>query len=646
MPLRPARSHATDGRGSNLVVVFEQGVRPEGILGGMEARRTLDLVAGATVATIATVALARLPGVMGITLGDLVPRRSLVSAVVVIGALLPAIVPLCGRAPQRGDKGRRPSRRSIAVTAACGTLVTLAIFGLFDLDVPRRRGVMLTLLAPFVLTSVGFGLRRIGSRTASIGTLVVGIGALAAIHAWDRAPLRKTLPPPSPDLVLGTTPAPADAPSIVLITLDTTRADALGCYGQQRAVTPRIDMLAAQSVVFTAAMSEAPHTHPAMASLLTARFPLEHGSVSGAPHLAAHVTTLAEHLRRRGYATAGFLDNPWLGTEFGLARGYEHLERRVDLERISKWLTSVRDRPFLLHVHLFHPHGPYELRRAELRALGGSEALDETRGRVGMRLGARTIRAGEVPGRHGFAAEEIEWIHDIYLSEVRAMDAVVGELLDLVGDDVIVVLAADHGEEFNERGSLHHSHTLYEELVHVPLMLRAPDLPAPGTRIDASVGLVDVIPTLLDLAHLDALPHAAGRSLAPLMNGATRVDRPVVTQRYRHAGLRDLVAIRSGRWKLHVRITDGEWTPAEHLDSDLALFDLENDPGERDDCVATRPDVVARLLRELAAWRALATARTDASTAEWEARAGEARAQPGPVSPAVRSELKGLGYGR
>ncbi len=616
----------------------------------MQARRTLDLVAGATAATIVAVALARLPSVLGVTLGDLVPRRSAAVAAVLIGALLPSIAPLCGEPLQRGTDGHRPRRRSIAVTTACGTLLALAILGLFGLDVPRRRGVMLALLVPFVLTCVGFQLRRMGSRTVSIGTLALGIGALATIHAWDRAPLRKSLPPSRSDLVSGAPPAPADAPSIVLITLDTTRADALGCYGQERAVTPRIDMLAAQSVVFTAATSEAPHTHPAMASLLTARFPLEHGSVSGAPHLAAHVTTLAEHLRRRGYATAGFLDNPWLGTEFGLARGYEHLERRVDLERISRWLTSTGDRPFLLHVHLFHPHGPYELRRAELRALGGSDALDETRGGIGTRLSARTIRAGEVPGRHGFGAEEIEWIHDIYLTEVRAMDAVVGELLDIVGGDVIVALAADHGEEFDERGSLHHSHTLYEELVHVPLMLRAPGLPATETRIGANVGLVDVIPTLLDLVHLDPLPHAAGRSLAPLMHGATLVDHPVVTQRYRHAGLRDLVAIRSGRWKLHVRITNGEWSPAGnptgHLDSDLALFDLENDPGERDDCAATRPDVVARLLRELVAWRALATARTDASTAEWEARAGDARAQPGPVSPAVRSELKGLGYGR
>jgi arylsulfatase A-like enzyme len=182
------------------------------------------------------------------------------------------------------------------------------------------------------------------------------------------------------------------------------------------------------------------------------------GSVSTAPLLARGVVTLAEHLRARGYATAGFLDNPWLGEAFGLARGYEHLEASARPERVIAWLEEPREEPVFLHVHLFHPHGPYE--RRDVEALGGPRAAPAARARIGDRFDANRIRAGEVPGTHGLTRGELDWLRELYHSEVRAMDADVAAVIEHVsarhrsGRPKLIAVASDHGEEFDERGSL------------------------------------------------------------------------------------------------------------------------------------------------------------------------------------------------
>ncbi|MEM9382420.1 MAG: sulfatase [Planctomycetota bacterium] len=605
----------------------------------MRLRRGIELAAACAWGALAVGVVARVPDVGGVTLGDLVPRWSQVPALTLGAALVATLL-----VRQR--------------SAGLAVLLGLALVGAVDPFVARRRALALA-VASVVLPLLASALARRRSMPLAAAALALGACALAAVARWDGAPLRTALPP------VAAREAPEGAKSLLVVTVETTRTDAVGCYGQVRPVTPRIDALAAAGHLFTQATAEAPHTHPSIASLVTARTPIEHGSVSGTPFLVDDVTTLADHARAHGYATAGFLDSPWLGEEFGLARGYEHLERAVDLARVRSWLASLDGRPLLLHAHLFHPHGPYELRVDALEAIGGSDASERARARVGRRIAAGTIRAGEVPGRHAFDAEELAWVRDVYLSEVRAMDAVVGELLDLVGPDVVVALAADHGEEFGERGSLHHSHTLYQELVHVPLVVRdalrppggsaarstagstagAPDGDAArrGTRIDDPVGLIDVAPTLLDLAGLPPLPHAAGRSLVPLLRGRSLAARPTVTQRTAHAGGRDLAAIRAGRWKLHVRATGGDWSAERRTPSDVALFDLVADPGETRDLARGEPEVVERLLSELDAWRRAAVARSAGSRPNATGPRDAARRQ---VSPAVRSELRALGYAR
>ena len=239
---------------------------------------------------------------------------------------------------------------------------------------------------------------------------------------------------------------------------------------------PHLDAFAAAATRHTHAVTPSSHTHPAIASLLTGAPPLEHGSLAGAPFLDRSHVTLAEHCSAHGYATAGFLDNPWLHGGFGLERGYAYVEASARPARIERWLDRRGEGPFLLHVHFFHPHGPYDAARAEAAAFAPPGVEPEL---VGDHVDARAIRAGEVPLHHGFAPADLEWMRAMQAAEVRRMDDDFGALMAALEerglfDRAVVVVASDHGEEFGERGGLHHSHTLFGELVDVPLLVRRP----------------------------------------------------------------------------------------------------------------------------------------------------------------------------
>jgi arylsulfatase A-like enzyme len=585
--------------------------------------------------------VARVPDVGPWTLGELVPR---------LGP--PTLAALAGAAVGAALTARSRGSRGAVLGALLGALCSLAFFQLFDLDVPRRRGVLMAVGSSAAVSALTAWLQRTGGvgRAAAVG--VLGLAALAGMEAADRGPVRTGLPP-----LEAASPSPsADAPDIVLLTLDTTRFDAVGfhqpagSYDRARSTTPNLDELSSFGVRFTAATAPAPHTHPSMASVLTGLDPAVHGSVSGAPMLAQGVVTLAEHLRAQGYATAGFLDNPWLGETFGLSRGYEHLEMNARPERVIRWLDEPRDQPIFLHVHFFQPHGPYE--RRDVEALGGPRATAATRARIGDRFDANRIRDGEVPGSHGLTPEELDWLRELYHSEVRAMDADIGVLLERLTKrhrsrrSKLIAVAADHGEEFDERGSLHHSHTVHQELVHVPLMIYGPGGRAHGpSEVNDPVGLVDLAPTILDLAGLAPLPNVGtGVSLSPLMgadrDGTAGIPAPrlIVSQRERHAGGRRLLAARLGSWKLHVRTPPAEagaaLAPDEELD--LLLYRLDLDPSESSDVAADHPDKVRELLGALRQW--------DTRTREQAARlSGDSR--EGPIPAAVDANLRALGYG-
>ncbi|MCC7012030.1 MAG: sulfatase-like hydrolase/transferase [Planctomycetes bacterium] len=290
----------------------------------------------------------------------------------------------------------------------------------------------------------------------------------------------------------------------VLITLDTTRADALSCYGGRAGVTPHLDRLAAQGVLFTNARTSAPLTLPAHASMLTGLYPPRHTlRDNGLAPLPQSALTLAELARASGVQTFAVVASWVLDPAFGLDQGFDvydapqrnagHAEPerrapevlRAALARLAK---RDRSRPFFLWVHFYDPHVPYTPPRAFSEQAGG----------------------------------------DAYLGEVASTDAALGELLahlesDGTSDSTTLVVAADHGESLGEHGEPTHGALCYDSTVRVPLLVRWPDARDAGRREDSLVSVVDVFPTLLEALHVEGPTGVDGVSLSTARAGARGV---------------------------------------------------------------------------------------------------------------------------
>ncbi len=288
-------------------------------------------------------------------------------------------------------------------------------------------------------------------------------------------------------------------PSVVLITLDTTRADHLGCYGGARTETPHLDALARNGVRFEQALSPAPLTLPAHASLLTGLVPRHHGVRDNSGFkLDPTIPVLTERLSVAGYSTAAFVSAAVLDRDGGLARGFatyddivrvgdrrafDYQERGASqtVDALLKHLGTLKP-PFFLWVHFYDPHLPY------------------------------------VPPEP-YASRFKDRPYD---GEIAFMDAQIGRILDVLkqkGTTVYLAVAGDHGESLGEHGEAGHGVFLYQATQHVPLIITGPGIP-PGTTAASNVGLIDVAPTILDLLRLPPLPDADGRSLVPLLHGA------------------------------------------------------------------------------------------------------------------------------
>lgn len=387
-----------------------------------------------------------------------------------------------------------------------------------------------------------------------------------------------------------------DPPSLVLVVLDTVRADLLGAYGNERGTSPHLDALAERGVVFRNCLAASPWTGPSVASILTGRYPDEVGVRGLLSPLDPAATTLAERLREAGYRTGAVVSNEIAGAKYGYDAGYEdfHLEPyttpdtlpnglpiarphfRADLvtQRALGWLESARD-PFFLHVHYSDPHVPYLPPEPWRGRLAGDDLVARDKLVAGA-LGLRDLQPQEVEGvRHNHEAE------------IAFMDDQIGRLLEALPEGTVVVVVSDHGEEFLDHGGYLHGHSLYQELLHVPLIFAGPGVPS-GTSIDFPVSHVDVVPTILDLLGLP-VGSVTGRSLRPLFSGAGGDwDERSLLSILENGQARSCTAIRRGRWKLQRCAGDG-----------ARLFDLSADPEERHDVASRHPRVRTELLRRL-----------------------------------------------
>jgi len=440
--------------------------------------------------------------------------------------------------------------------------------------------------------------------------------------------------------LLAAAPRGVARPNVVLIVVDTLRADRLG-----KGLTPFLDDLARRGVVFTHAYAPSSWTWPSVASLFTSRYVSQHGVVGFESRLADDELTLAERLvpparfgrleeiLRRDYLAAGFSANWRLMKTLGYAQGFRtwrsYATRRKPRagwlgRRCLRWLDSPRwwaawnrwfPRPLLLYLHFMEPHAPYDP-PARDRPSGVTDA-DVTE--ANRKLFDR--RTEHTP-------DDIRFVASLYDGETASLDR---ELRRLFGDleargvlrDAVVVFTADHGEEFAEHGLVQHGQSLYEPAVRVPLVVLAPGLPA-GRVIDANVSLLDVAPTVLDLVGLPAEPRFEGRSLLPVVRGPS-ADADVMVELLPSSGADELrrhnAAFVRGSMKLIVgRAVRGE------------LFDLAVDPAESAPIPPGAVGDAAGLLR------ALQEKRADVRT-----RAG-AGAPSVPLDAGARERLRALGY--
>jgi arylsulfatase A-like enzyme len=415
----------------------------------------------------------------------------------------------------------------------------------------------------------------------------------------------------------GARPVPArQAPNVLFILIDTWRADHAGFLGYERPVSPALDRLASAGVVFERAIAQSSWTKPSVATLLTGLLPSQHHAVSQAIpetpvrafRLNPRLTTFVELLHGKGWQTAMWSDNPNITPPVGFDQGAEsfrdyfhkpcHSEHCGELPEIlgdvEHWFAEERDdsRPFCLYVHVMDAHYPYEPPLATRGRFDKQPSdLQLTGPIVQDYMTGKRSEANLTP-------ERLTSLVDRYDEELLAIDEELGPFLERIRrehPDTVIVLSGDHGEEFFEHGNLGHSHALWQELVHVPLVVWAPGLEP--KRVATQVRLVDVCPTILALTGLEgALPNLQGESLLPVIAGTELADRPAPMEvggdqkpcwqwRGISDGAHKLLRREADLPTLHpipsLGLEDEDQRPA------WRLYDLRADPGERTNLAAS-----------------------------------------------------------
>jgi arylsulfatase A-like enzyme len=428
-------------------------------------------------------------------------------------------------------------------------------------------------------------------------------------------------------------------PNIVLVSVDTLRADALGAYGGPLP-TPAFDRLAQEGALFERAFAPAPATASSHATLFTGQEPQRHGVLRNGESLPDAANALAEVFRANGWRTGAFVSSFVLDPRFGWSQGFDHYdadlpeggatmgkdraypgafwgaERFAGFDRRAtgttdaarRWIEAS-DEPFFAFVHYFDPHAPYV----------PPLVFQERAAAAVVPLEGRSAK--------GLGANKLETLIRRYLGEVLYTDDALAALLDLVdgrsGRSTLVVVTADHGEGLGQHDWMEHALHLYEEQLHVPLLLHWPGTIPAGHRIATPVALADVAPTILALVGLPPVPAMDGRSLADAVRGGPEPPALPIF------GVRRLVgeAAKLGQ-SVKFSVRDGSWKFIWNSGHAHELYDLATDPEERRNVIAEHPDVAAKLLAKIEARIAAMPTADDAA----------------PLSDETRDALRALGY--
>jgi arylsulfatase A-like enzyme len=427
-------------------------------------------------------------------------------------------------------------------------------------------------------------------------------------------------------------------PDVVLVTIDALRADHLALSGYPQLTSPLIDTVGRHAVVFTNTITQAPYTKAAIASLMSGLSPTAHktvtasvpfnetmtGSLTTKPLstdvLPSDIVTLAEGLKAAGYHTVGFTANPFLIAPFGFAQGFDTFEFLPGGEfaaadrLVQDALDAVQQSgpaPVFLWLHLMEPHSPYvpPFWTANMFHVDGiPQPIPQ----------GIPIPPWLIPG----SPRDLRAYRTNYDDEIAAADVAVDVLLRGFGelrdaDNTVTVITADHGEQFLDHGGFEHNDTLYDELIHVPLIIKAPRVNA--AIVDTQVELLDLYPTLLTFGRADVPTDHEGRDLGPLLRpgNQSKTSRPAYSEIY---GV--MSSVRADGWKL-IRRADGF----------EQLFDLRRDPAERENLATTDRKQAALLEAQL-----------DAHASAANERGHRITSHAVPVDPETVDRLRALGY--
>jgi arylsulfatase A-like enzyme len=391
--------------------------------------------------------------------------------------------------------------------------------------------------------------------------------------------------------------------NIVLICVDTLRSDHLGGYGYDRSTTPNLDSLAAEEgITFENAYASSSWTLPSVTSVFTSLHAPQHGVEDQGTRLSEDATTLSERLSVDDWLTAAFVTHIYVSSLFGLDQGFsefhelsidwnfrEGLQLRADQlnQNVLPWLEHHSDSRFFLYLHYFDPHweydppGPYRARFTDPDYLGPADGTWE---HLSPYLSPERL----------MAAEDLRQTEGLYDGEILWTDHHLGLLFDAMKalglwDQSLIVIFGDHGEEFQEHGSVHHTKTLYEEVLRVPLLIKLPGGRPPDARprVDERVRLMDIAPTILEVAGLDPSPEMGGTSLLSSLEKRGD-DRDVFAHTRRNEA--NKMALLTGDWKFIFTYTPGR--------ESVELFDLARDPLERASVSRFQRDLAKKLWQD------------------------------------------------
>jgi choline-sulfatase len=431
------------------------------------------------------------------------------------------------------------------------------------------------------------------------------------------------------------------AKNVVVLVIDTLRADKLRPINPQtRVKTPGIDQFASEGVVFELAQAPENWTKPSVASILTGLHPQTHQQKTSDAALPSSAELLSEHLKGEGFATGGFIANGYVSDRFGFDQGWDDYtnyireekstEAKDVFEEAGNWIEAHRDGRFFAYIQTIDPHVPYDPPGKYLQMYDPSEYTGQVRPRM---TGDLLEKAKRNPPQVVFDASDKRQLKALHDGEITKHDHFFGAFLERLSqlglsDDTLLVVTSDHGEEFEDHGSWGHGHSVYQELLHVPLMFRLPSRLPAGAKVGNAVSTLDISATVTDLLGVPGMAHNEGHTLVELMLGEAPSRPTVAFSDFQD----DRRVITTGRWKLVLR---GNLT--------ATMFDLIADPAEKTQLDASAFPIGRRYSRMLLGQFLGATDRGNWLSAEQKGGT-QLQRENAEMDDTIRDQLRALGY--